>query len=161
MINLKKCLFFPEKAIIWLTMLQEYICISFMYILQDSVKLGVAVTKDGKKHMHYIDIRTTCVSWPHTTHSRQMPNIFFQNAQNTTNDDEIMAVVRQFNMMTSSNETFSAPVALCEGNPPVTGGFPSKRPVTQCFDIFFDMRLNKWLNKQSRHRWFETPSRSS
>ena len=33
--------------------------------------------------------------------------------------------------------------ALCEGNPPVTGGFPSQRQVTQIFDILFDLRLNK------------------
>ena len=33
-------------------------------------------------------------------------------------------------------------------------------PVTQSFDVFFDMCLNKWLSKQSRRRWFETPSRS-
>ena len=26
------------------------------------------------------------------------------------------------------------------------------------FDVFFDLRLNKRLSKQSRHRWFETPS---
>ena len=57
-------------------------------------------------------------------------------------------------------ETFSALLALCEGNLPVTGGFPSQRPVTQSFDIFFDLRQNKRLSKQSRLRWFETPSRS-
>ena len=34
-------------------------------------------------------------------------------------------------------------MALCEGNPPVTGGFPSQSPVTQSFDVFFDLRLNK------------------
>ena len=28
---------------------------------------------------------------------------------------------------------FSALLALCEGNPPVTGGFPSRRPVTRSF----------------------------
>ena len=28
---------------------------------------------------------------------------------------------------------------------------------TRSFDLFFDLRLNKWLSKQSRHRWFETP----
>ena len=28
------------------------------------------------------------------------------------------------------------------------------------FDVFFDLHLNKRLSKQSRHRWFETPSRS-
>ena len=46
-------------------------------------------------------------------------------------------------------------------NPPVTVGFPSQRPVTRSFDVFFDLRLNKRLSKQSKRRWFETPSRSS
>ena len=35
---------------------------------------------------------------------------------------------------------------------------PSQRPVTRNFDVFFDLRLNKWLSIQSRRRWFETPS---
>ena len=30
-------------------------------------------------------------------------------------------------------ETFSALLAFCDGNPPVTGRFPSQRPVTQSF----------------------------
>ena len=46
------------------------------------------------------------------------------------------------------------------GLPPVTGGFPSQRPVTQSFDVFFDLRLNKRLSKQSGRRWFEMASRS-
>ena len=57
-------------------------------------------------------------------------------------------------------ETFSALLALYAGNSPVTGGFPLQRPVTRSFDVFFDLRLNKRLSKQSRHRWFETPPRS-
>ena len=32
--------------------------------------------------------------------------------------------------------TFLALLALCEGNPSVTGGFPSQRPVTRSFDVF-------------------------
>ena len=44
--------------------------------------------------------------------------------------------------------------------PPVTGTFPSQRPVMRSFDVFFDLRLNKRLSKQSRRRWFETPWRS-
>ena len=36
----------------------------------------------------------------------------------------------------------------------------TKARATQSFDVFFDLRLNKWLSKQSRRRWFETPSRS-
>ena len=46
-------------------------------------------------------------------------------------------------------ETFSALLAICAGNSPVIGEFPSQRPVTRIFDIFFDLRLNKWLSKQS------------
>ena len=43
-------------------------------------------------------------------------------------------------------------------NSRVTGEFPAERTVTGSFDIFFDMHLNKWLNKQSWGWWFETPS---
>ena len=56
-------------------------------------------------------------------------------------------------------ETFSALLALCAGNSPVTGEFPAQGPVTRSFDVFFDIRLNKRLSKQSWGWWFETPSR--
>ena len=46
-------------------------------------------------------------------------------------------------------ETFSALLALCVGNSPVTGEFLAQRPVTRSFDIFFVLRLNKRLSKQS------------
>ena len=46
-------------------------------------------------------------------------------------------------LMTSSMETFSALLALCVGNSPVIGEFPSQRPVTRGFDGFFDLRLNR------------------
>ena len=55
-------------------------------------------------------------------------------------------------------ETFSALLALCAGNSPVTGEFPAQRPVTRRFDVFFDLSLNKRLSKQPRRWWFETPS---
>ena len=57
-------------------------------------------------------------------------------------------------------ETFSVLLALCAGNSPVTGEFPSQRPVTRSFDVFFDLRSNKRMSKQSWGWWFETPSRS-
>ena len=53
-------------------------------------------------------------------------------------------------------ETFSASLAICAGNSPVTGEFPAQRPVTRSFDVFFDLRLNKLLSKPSWGRWFET-----
>ena len=55
-------------------------------------------------------------------------------------------------------ETFSALLAICAGNSPVTGEFPAQRPVTEGFDIFFDLRLNNgWVNNREtgdrrRHR---------
>ena len=44
-------------------------------------------------------------------------------------------------------KTMSALLALCEGDSPVTGEFPSQKPVTHSFDIFFQLRLNKRLTK--------------
>ena len=64
------------------------------------------------------------------------------------------------NMMTSSNGN------IFRVTGPLRGGFtgqrliPAQRPVTRNFGVFFDLRLNKLLSKQSKRRWFETPSRS-
>ena len=55
-------------------------------------------------------------------------------------------------------ETFSALLAICAGNSPVPGEFPTQRPVTQSFDVYFDLRPNKRLSKQLWGWWFETPS---
>ena len=55
-------------------------------------------------------------------------------------------------------ETFSALLALCAGNSSVTGEFPAQRPMTRSFDVFFHLRLNRRLSKQSWGWWFETPS---
>ena len=45
-------------------------------------------------------------------------------------------------------ETFSALLAVGAENSPVSGEFPAQRPVTRSFDVFFDLRLYKWLSKQ-------------
>ena len=56
-------------------------------------------------------------------------------------------------------ETFSALLALCGGNSPVTSEFPSQRPVTRRFDVFFvicawtnGMVNNRDLGDLRRHR---------
>ena len=41
-------------------------------------------------------------------------------------------------------ETFSALLAICAGNSPVSGEFPAQRPVTRSFDVFFDVCV--WVN---------------
>ena len=52
-------------------------------------------------------------------------------------------------MMTSSNgNLFRVTGPLC-GEFTGPGEFPAQRPVTQSFDVFFDLRLNKRLSKQS------------
>ena len=58
-------------------------------------------------------------------------------------------------------ETFSALLAICVWNSPVTGEFPAHRPVTRSFDVSFDLRLNNKLSKQWWGWWFGTSSRPS
>ena len=54
-------------------------------------------------------------------------------------------------------ETFSALLALYAGNSPIASEFPAQIPVTRNFDVFFDLRLNERLSKQSWGWWSETP----
>ena len=60
-------------------------------------------------------------------------------------------IVKLF-MMTSSDGI----IFRVTGHFSVAGGFPSQRQVTRSFDVFFDLRMNKRLSKQSRRRWFKT-----
>ena len=61
--------------------------------------------------------------------------------------------------MTSSNgNIFRVTGHLC-GEFTGPGEFPSQRPVTRSFDVFFDLCLNKRLSKQSWGWWYETLSR--
>ena len=49
--------------------------------------------------------------------------------------------------MTSSNGKIYRVTGLLCGNSPVTGEFPSQRPVKRSLDVFFDMRRIKRLSK--------------
>ena len=65
---------------------------------------------------------------------------------------------RFFNMMTSSNENiFRVTGHLC-GEFTGPGEFPTQRPVTRSFDVYFDLCPNKRLSKQWWGWWFETLS---
>ena len=46
-------------------------------------------------------------------------------------------------------ETFSVLLAICAGNAPVSGEFPTQKPATRSFDVYFDLRPDKRLSKQS------------
>ena len=65
----------------------------------------------------------------------------------------------QFMMTSSNGNIFRVTGPLC-GEFTGPGEFPAQEPVTRGFDVFFDLRLNKWLSKQSLGLWFETRSRS-
>ena len=63
-------------------------------------------------------------------------------------------------MMTSSNGNISRVTDHLCGEFTGPGEFPTQRPVTRSFDVYFDLRPNKWLSKQSWVWWFETLSYS-
>ena len=67
----------------------------------------------------------------------------------------------QIPMMTSSSGNLFRVIGPLCGDSPVTGEFPSQRPVTRSFNVFFDLHTNKWLSKQLRRWWSEMASRSS
>ena len=69
-------------------------------------------------------------------------------------------ITKYWYMMTSSNgNIFRVTGPLC-GEFTGTGEFPTQRPVTRSYDVFFDPRLNKRLSKQTWGWWFETLSSS-
>ena len=70
----------------------------------------------------------------------------------------VLSLLKETSWWRHQVETFSALLAICAGNSPVSGEFPAQRPVTRSFDVFFDLRLNKRLSKQSWGWWFETLS---
>ena len=68
------------------------------------------------------------------------------------------ALICMITMMTSSNgNIFRVTGPLC-GEFTGPGEFPTQRPVTLSFDVFFGLCLNKRLSKQPCGWWFETPS---
>ena len=89
--------------------------------------------------------RLSASAWTKTEYAPDKPGCC---CQTTTRDIRLATWCHQM-------ETFSTLLALCAGNSPVNVEFPSQRPVTRSFDVFFDLRLNKWLSKQSRRWWFE------
>ena len=60
-------------------------------------------------------------------------------------------------MMTSLNGNIFRVTGLLCGEFTGHGEFPSQRPATRSFGIFFELRPNERLSKPSR-RWFEAPS---
>ena len=98
------------------------------------------------------------------THSKSGQQSFNKTPSNISVNTEPVhgpALIGDSNIvMTSWNGNIFRVTGLLWVKPLVTGGFPSQRPVTQSVDVSFDLCLNKRMSKQSRRRWFDTPSRS-
>ena len=91
------------------------------------------------------------LAWSDCCTAKQLPVIWGE-----TNRDVLNAWSNSYIMMTSSNgNIFRVTGHLC-GEFTGLRWSPRKRPVTRSFDIFFDLRLNKRLSKQSWCWWFET-----
>ena len=113
---------------------------------------------DGRKQSN---ISPECVSMGQTVNT----NIFLSEGEMYPNvlthwgRDKMDAISQTtFSMMTSSNgNIFRVTGPLC-GEFTGPGEFPTQRPVTRSFDVYFDLRLNKRLSKQPWGWWFETPS---
>ena len=101
-----------------------------------------------------IRLKRQMVCWYHL--------IYFHAVSLSVSDDVTWSMNTLISWWRYQMETFSALLAFCAGNSPVTGEFPAQRPVMRRVDVFFDLnkRLNKRLSEQSWGWWFETPSRS-
>ena len=106
-------------------------------------------------------IKTTNITWPMRTFTigkhRQVAKtllLIWRHRCGSTAE----APIGWFSMMTSSNgNIFRVTGPLC-GEFTGPGEFPTQRPVTQSFGVFFGLCLNKRLSKQPWGWWFETPS---
>ena len=84
--------------------------------------------------------------------------VYFHIPAHQQDDDDLVLLTEDNAWWRHQMETFSTLLAICAGNSPVPGEFPTQRPVTQSFDVYFDLRPNKRLSKQSLGWWFETLS---
>ena len=69
--------------------------------------------------------------------------------------DVIFNVTDNYMMTSSNGNIFRATGHWC-GEVTGHGEFPTQRPVTRSFDVFFELRPNKQLSKQPWGWWFET-----
>ena len=118
---------------------------SFLYIWSDDTFSPVIVKT------HYND-----VTWMSRKLSCFFDTFFFQD--NLKENINHVALLPLCPWWRHQMEAFSALLAICAGNSPVSGEFPTQKPVTRSFDVCFDLRPNKRLSKHSWGWWFETLS---
>ena len=101
------------------------------------------------KQLRTFGIKTLRFNIPHHIST---PSIQFHDGDITysvSGNCSIVVTSIQFTWWRHQMETFSALLAICAGNSPIPGEFPTQRPVTRSFDVYFDLRPDKRLSKQS------------
>ena len=126
------------------------------HFIQEILKLHVMIGGLGMSReiaLRWISLNLSCLK-------SALAQVMTWCRQATSHDQRQSWPISLWPLMTSSNqmETFSPLLAICAGHTPVTGEFPTQRPVTRSFGVFCDLRRNKRLSKQSWGRWFESPS---
>ena len=117
----------------------------------------------------YASIRIACIGMcADASHARKCAHSHHMRSQSSMcGRDKILRVYCCCILLTwwrHQIESFCALLALCAGNLPVPGKFPStgefhpQRPMRRSFEVFFNLCLNKRLSKQSWGWWFEKPS---
>ena len=124
------------------------IMVKYLYGLMSYLPAGLAITVDWMCGWGYNGQVPGWIDVLFTTRARYKSNLktWWQGSP--------------YHLLTSFNESIFRVAGFCAGNSPVTVEFPAQKPITRSFDIFFDLRLSKRLNKQSKRRWFEMSSRS-
>ena len=97
----------------------------------------------------WVDVDCAGVDWPQDSCTHQLATLDTSNHASRQSTWK-----RTWSWWRHQMEIYSALLALCHRWTPRT------KPVTQSFDVFFHLRLNKRLSKQSWGWWFETPSHS-
>ena len=112
---------------------------------------------DEYYHMH-LKCKWRCEERQWAWHALGMEVIFYVFSSLAALEIIILTTFGAATWWRHQMETFSALLAICAGNSPVSGDFPAQRPVTRSFHVFFYLRLNKRLSKQWWGWWFETLS---
>ena len=136
-------------------------------LIRDIIRSGIAIHTPYAPHVRHpcaIDtqlIRNTCEIVAPEMFQQTISTILWHICSFFRTPYKRRGIAGQWNrgiIWHHQMETFSALLALCEGIHQSLVVFPSQRPVTRSFDIFFDLCLNKRLSKHSRCWWFQMQS---
>ena len=110
-----------------------------------------------KKHTQGLPFVEVCIFRFDNSRLKPKCSAWGQSSQNFPMQSEATLKNTGNMMMSWNGNIFRVTGPLC-GEFTGPGEFPTQRPVTRSFDVFFDLRLNKRLSKQPWGWWFGTLS---